>query len=137
MFGVIDPIVLQPEFYYRGSDPGLTASQRALQAQYDAALQQALGADTYRSLRLNQDPLYTSTTAAAQQAGIPAQAVMKLYEINRATEAELNRIRNDATLSSDDKITALDNVRLEEQEAVQQLLGPEAYKKWLKTRSLP
>ena len=137
LFAAIDPIVLQPEFYYRGSDPGLTASQRALQTQYDAALQQALGADTYRSLRLNQDPLYTSTTAAAQQAGIPAQAVTKLYEISRATEAELNRIRNDATLSSDDKITALDNVRLEEQAAVQQLLGPEAYKKWLKTRSLP
>ena len=137
LFAAIDPIVLQPEFYYRGNDPGLTASQRALQAQYEAALQQALGADTYRSLRLNQDPLYTSTTAAAQQAGVPAQAVMKLYEINRATQAELDRIRNDATLSSDDKITALDSTRAEEQKAVQRLLGPEAYKKWLKTQSLP
>jgi hypothetical protein len=137
LFAAIDPIVIQPEFYYRGNDPGLAASQRALQAQYDDALQQALGADTYRSLRLNQDPLYTSTTAAAQQADIPAKAVMQLYEISRATQAELNRIRNDATLSYDDKITALDNTRTEEQKAVQQLLGPVAFKNWLKTRSLP
>ena len=137
LFAAIDPIVLQPEFYYRGNDPGLAASQRALQAQYDAALQQGLGADTYRSLRLNQDPLYTATTAAAQQAGIPAQAVMQLYEINRATQAELDRIRNDPTLSSEDKTAALDNTRAEEQRAVQQLLGPEAFKNWLKTQSLP
>ena len=62
---------------------------------------------------------------------------MKLYEINRATQAELDRIRNDATLSSDDKISALDSTRAEEQKAVLQLLGPEAFKNWLKTQGLP
>ena len=61
-------------------------------------MQQALGSGTYHSLRLNQDPLYLSATAAAQQAGIPARRSCKLYEINRATQAELDRIRNDTTL---------------------------------------
>jgi len=137
LWEAIDPIAEQPDFYYRGNDADYLARQRGLQGQYEAALQLALGSETYHTLRLGQDPLYVSSATAAQQAGISAANAAKLYEINRVTEAELNRIRNDATLSSDDKITALDNVRLEEQEAVQQLLGPEAYKKWLKTRSLP
>jgi len=137
LFAAIDPILLEPDYYYRGDDPDLLGRQRALQAQYEAALQQALGSETYRALRLNQDPLYLATTAAAQQTGVPAQNFTKLYEINRATQAELDRIRNDATLSADDKIAALATTRTEQQKAIQQLLGPEAFQRWLQTQTKP
>jgi hypothetical protein len=134
LFAAVDPILLSPDYYYRGNDPDLLANQRVLQAQYEGALQAALGGENYRSLRLNQDPLYSSTTAAAQQAGLSAQAQTKLYEINRATQTELERIRNDATLSADDKITALATTRTEQQKAIQELLGPEAFQRWLQTQ---
>jgi hypothetical protein len=137
LFAAIDPIALEPDFYYRGDDSNLLARQRALQARYDAALQQGLGSETYRALRLNQDPLYLSATASAQQAGVAAQSVAKLYEINRATQAELDRIRNDATLSSDDKIAALASTRTEQQKAIQQLIGAKAFERWLRTQSQP
>jgi hypothetical protein len=137
LFAAIDPITLQPDFYYRGDDSDLLARQRALQGQYEAALQQGLGSETYHALRLNQDPLYVSATAAAQQAGIAAPDAAKLYQINRATEAELNRIRNDATLSPDDKIDALAATRTEQQKAIQQLLGAKAFERWLKTQTSP
>jgi len=133
----IDPIAEQPEFYYRGNDADLLARQRALQGQYEAALQQALGGETYHTLRLGQDPLYVSSTATAQQAGISAANAAKLYEINRATEAELNRIRNDATLSPDDKIDALATTRTEQQQAIQKLLGNAAFQRWLKAQTSP
>ncbi len=137
LFAVVDPILLQPDFYYRGNDTDLQARQKALQAQYESALQQSLGSETYRALRLNQDPLYAATTAAAQQTGISAQNTAKLYEINRATQTELDRIRNDATLSPDDKIDALAATRTEQQKAIEQLLGPEAFERWLKTQNRP
>jgi len=137
LFAAVDPIALQPDFYYRGDDPDLLARQRALQARYEAALQQGLGSETYHALRLNQDPLYVSATAAAQQAGVAAQNVTKLYEINRATQAELDRIRNDATLSPDDKIEALASTRTEQQKAIQKLIGAKAFERWLKTQSQP
>jgi len=134
LFAAVDPILLQADFYYRGNDTDFQARQKALQAQYESALQQSLGSETYRALRLNQDPLYTATSAAAQQTGISAQNTAKLYEINRATQAELERIRNDATLSSDEKIEALATTRTEQQKAIQQLLGPEAFPRWLQTQ---
>ncbi len=134
LFAAVDPILLQPDYYYRGGDADAQGRQRALQAQYDAALQQALGSETFRALRLNQDPLYTATTAAAQQTGLSAQNTTKLYEINSATQTELDRIRNDTTLSPDEKIDALAETRAEQQKAIEELLGPEAFERWLQTQ---
>ena len=134
LFAAIETIALQADFYYRGNDPELLVRQRGLQEQYDAALQQTLGSETFHALRLNQDPLYLYANAAAQQAGLAAPDAAKLYEINRATEAELTRIRNDATLSPDDKIDALAATRTEQQKAVQQLLGDKAFQRWLQTQ---
>jgi hypothetical protein len=134
LFAAVDPILLQPDYYYLGGDADAQARQRALQAQYDAALQQALGSETFRALRLNQDPLYTATIAAAQQTGLSAQNTTKLYEINRATQTELDRIRNDTTLSPDEKIDALAETRTEQQKAIEELLGPAAFQRWLQTQ---
>jgi hypothetical protein len=74
---------------------------------------------------------------AAQQSGIPAQAIMPLYEINRATQTELDRIRSDPALEDDDKIDALANTRAEAQKAIEQLLGPAAFARWLQTQTKP
>ena len=137
LWEAVDPIAEQPDFYYRGNDADFLARQRALQGQYEAALQLALGSETYHTLRLGQDPLYVSSAATAQQAGISAANAAKLYEINRVTEAELNRIRSDATLSPGDKIDALATTRTEQQQAIQKLLGAEAFQRWLKTQTSP
>ena len=137
LWATVDPIMLQPDFYYRGSDPDYLTRQRALQAQYEAALQQALGSATYHALRLGQDPLYLASTATAQQAGISAADAAKLYEIDRATDAELARIRNDTTLSAEEKIDALAATRTEQEKAVRQLLGAEGFQRWLKTQTRP
>jgi hypothetical protein len=137
LFAAIDPILLQPDYYYRGDDPALSKRQRDLQAQYEADLRAALGEDTYRALRLNQDPLYVSIASAAQQAGVPGEAIARLYQINQMTQTELNRIRYDTNLSSDDKITALASTRTEQQQAIQQLIGTNAFQRWLQTQSNP
>ncbi len=137
LFATVDPILLQPDYYYQGSNADLLDHRRALQAQYEAALQKSLGSETYHALRLNQDPLYASTTAAARQAAIPAQYVTKLYQVNLAVQAELDRIRNDTTLAADDKITALSAARVEQQKAIEKLIGAEAFQRWLQTQTQP
>jgi hypothetical protein len=133
----MDPILIQPDFYYQGNDPEWRQRQQSLQGQYEAVLKQALGDQTYASLQLSQDPLYLSAMDAAQQSGIPAQAIMPLYEINRATQTELDRIRSDPALEDDDKIDALANTRAEAQKAIEQLLGPAAFARWLQTQTKP
>jgi hypothetical protein len=137
LFAAVDPIMLQPDYYYRGDDPAMTKRQRDLQTAYEADLREALGEETYRALRLNQDPVYVSITSAAQQAGVPGEDIAKLYQINQMTQTELNRIRYDTNLSSDEKITALASTRTEQQQAIQQLIGTNAFQRWLQTQINP
>jgi hypothetical protein len=56
---------------------------------------------------------------------------LPIYQINRATQAEMDRIRKDDTLSNDEKVEALAQTQVQEQQSLEQLLGPEAFQKWL------
>ena len=67
---------------------------------------------------------------------VSAQLVPQLYEINRATQAEMNRIRSDPTLTDDEKIEALADAQTEREKAVAQLVGPEAFKRWLQAQTV-
>ena len=71
----------------------------------------------------------------AEQLGVPEKSVMSVYEINRATQAELDRIRKDSNMTSDEKVEALSQTQVEQQQSLQQILGPEAFERWLQTHT--
>jgi hypothetical protein len=133
LFTALNAIIGQPVFFYAGSDPGLLKQQQQLAAQSEAVIKATLGA-AYASYQQNLDPLYQSSQTLAQQLNLPATAVTAIYQINRATQAELDRIRNDDTLSNDEKIQALAQTRVQEQQTLEQLLGPDAFQRWLQTQ---
>jgi hypothetical protein len=135
LFNAISSINGQPVFYYTGNDPILLGQQQQLRAQSDAIIKATLGEQFYAAYQLNQDPLYRSSKAMAEQLGVPEASVMSIYEINRATQAELDRIRKDSTMSSDEKVEALSQTQVEQQQSLQQILGPEAFQRWLQTHT--
>jgi hypothetical protein len=134
LYNALNSILGQPVYYYNGADVLLLRQQQQLQAQSEAVIKETLGAQAYAAFQLNQDALYRSTQSLAQQLNIPASSVMPIYDINRATEAEMNRIRKDDTLSNDEKVAALAQTRVEQQQSLQQLLGPEVFQRWLQTQ---
>jgi hypothetical protein len=134
LYNALNSILGQPVYYYAGTDNGLLRQQQQLQTQAEVVIKETLGAPAYAAFQLNQDPLYRSAQAVAQQLNIPATFVMPIYDINRATQAEMNRIRNDNTLSSDQKVAALAQTQVEQQQSLQQILGPEAFQRWLQTQ---
>ena len=93
-----------------------------------------MGTDVYAAYQLNQDPLYRSSQAMTQQLNLPANVVLPIYQINRATQAEMDRIRKDDTLSNDEKVEALAQTQVQEQQSLQQLLGPDAFQRWLQAQ---
>jgi hypothetical protein len=135
LFNAISSINGQPLFYYSGNDPILLGQQQQLRAQSDAIIKATLGGQLYAAYQLNQDPLYRSSKAMAQQLGVPEASVMSVYEINRATQAELDRIRKDNNLSDDEKVEALSQAQVEQQQSLEQILGPEAFGRWLQTHT--
>jgi hypothetical protein len=134
LFAGLNGILGQPVFFYAGSDPDLLKQQRQLAAQSEAVIKTTLGADVYGNWQLNQDPVYRSAQDMAGQLNLPASVVMPIYQINRATQAELDRIRKDETLSSDEKVEALSQTQVQAQQTLEQLLGPAAFERWLRSQ---
>jgi murein DD-endopeptidase MepM/ murein hydrolase activator NlpD len=99
-----------------GSDPNTLEARRALEEQKEQAMKLALGADRYQDYIMLQDPLYREAMATASNAGTP-EAARTIYEINRTTVAEENRIRQDPTLTAEQKNLELKRVELEQMRA--------------------
>jgi hypothetical protein len=133
LFNGLSGIIGQPVFFYSGSDPALLKQQQQLATQSEAVIKNTLGA-AYTAYQLNQDPLFLSSQSMARQLDLPAADVLPIYQINRATQAEMDRIRKDDTLSNDEKVEALAQTQVEEQQTLEQLMGPEAFQRWLKSQ---
>lgn len=131
LFNAVSSIDGQPVFFYTGNDSALLVQQQQLRAQSDAVIKTVLGDQFYAAYQLSQDPLYRSSKAVADQLGVPDTSAMSIYEINRATQTELNRIRNDPDMTSDEKVEAISQTQVEQQQSLEQILGPDAFARWL------
>ncbi len=134
LFGALSGIIGQPVYYYAGSDAALLKQQQQLATQSQAVTKSILGAAVYATYQLNQDPVYRSSQALVRQLNLPANVIMPIYQINRTTQAEMDRIRNDDTLDNDEKVEALAQTQVQEQQTLEQLLGPEAFQRWLQAQ---
>lgn len=116
---------------YGGSDAASAKRRQELEKQQDIAMQQALSPERYRMFRLNQDPVFQQAQATAQQYGAPAEVVLPLYQVNRASDQERQRIRNNRSLSLEQQTDALQAVQSAQQNSLRQLLGEQAYQRYL------
>jgi hypothetical protein len=131
LFAALSGIIGQPVYFYAGSDPALLKQQQQLATQSQAVIKTTLGASLYAAYQLNQDPVYRSSQALALQLNLPQSVVLPIYQITRATQTEMDRIRQDDTLSNDEKVEALAQTQVQEQQTLEQLLGPDAFQRWL------
>ena len=130
-FKARDPIDQQTDINYSGTDPEKLRRKKELETQRDTAVQQALGKERYGSYKLYQDPLFQQSRATAEQMGASAELVLPIYQINQLTESERQRIRNDTTLSNDEKVDAIASAQAEQQKSLEKILGPEVLQRYL------
>jgi LysM repeat protein len=123
MFRAVDPIDQQIQLDYAGND-ATSAQQRAtLQSQREQAIKDALGPERYPLYRMAKDPVYKDAVATVQNAGGPPGAVSSVYAVYQTTAQELDRIRNDGTLSQDQKDEQTKSAQAEQKLATDKLLG--------------
>lgn len=137
LFRARDPIDQQVEISYSGDDPALLKRKQELETARDAAMQEELGKERYAQYKLNQDPLYRQSQATAEQVGAPPALVLPIYQINQLTQAELQRIRSDKTLTDDEKLDALGAAQAERAKSLQKILAPEVLEQYQKRTNLP
>lgn len=130
-----DQIGADPDLYYTGDDPARLQRREQLEAQRDEVMRRALGEERYAVYELNQDPVFRSSKAEAEKLGVPAETIIPIYQINRLTQSELERIRGDDTMTNEEKVEALAAAQVEQQKSLEKILGPEAFQRWLDSQT--
>lgn len=107
---------------YTANTPEAAQARLALETQRENAIRNVLGAKRYDEYRKLQDPVYREAVAAANKAGVP-EAAPVLYQIAQATAAELERIKQDPTLTDAQKEIETKKVQLEQLKATSIAIG--------------
>lgn len=127
LFRSRDPVEQQIELLSSSSDSADIKRRLELERQRDQALLQVVGTERYQQYRLQQDPTFRQTQATAQQLGVTQDTFMTFYQVNKATETERQRIRNDRSLTPDQQADAIRQVQDDQQQALRAILGEDAF----------
>ncbi len=130
-----DQIQTDPDLNYTGDDATRLQHRAQLEAQRDEIMRRALGDERFAVYELNQDPVFRTSKATAERLGVPAESIIPIYQINRLTQSELDRIRSDDTMTTEEKVEALGAAQVEQQKSLEKILGPEAFQRWLDTQT--
>ncbi len=122
MFHAWDSVEQRILLDYSADGPGVAEARAALEAQREQAIRNALGPQRYEEYRRLQDPVYREAVAMAKDAGAPA-AAQAIYEIRRETAAEIERIKQDPTLTDAQKEIEIRKAELEQLKATTLALG--------------
>ncbi|HVY71888.1 MAG TPA: hypothetical protein VHH73_18290 [Verrucomicrobiae bacterium] len=130
MFRARDPYD-QEVARYAGDDTASAQRRQQLEDERDAALKRALTPARYAEVKLNQDPDFQKTRDFVQQYGGAPEAVMPMFEVNAATQKEIEKIRGDRSLSQQQQNDALEAIQAAQQQSLRQLLGEQGYQRYL------
>ena len=82
-----------------------------------------IGPERFNDYQMARDPVYLESVATAREVGGGPEVAQSLYEIKIATAEELTRIRNDASLTGEQKQQAMREAELEQMRARALALG--------------
>lgn len=123
---------------WAGRDPALmdeSTSERmstALQ-QMEADLQRQLGAERFAEFKRGEDPDFHQLTRTVTRFKLPRDTAKRVYDVKRAVEDVRNALRENPSLSPDQRSAALLAMGQETESTVRQLLGDRAFRYYLRT----
>jgi len=123
IFRAVDQIDRDIQLKYAGADAESQRQRAVLEQQRLNVIRDTLGAERYDNFVMYHDPAYQDALATAQKAGASQDAAAALYEIQRATTDELDRIRNDPSLTAAQKQEQIREAQLEQERARALVLG--------------
>lgn len=108
-----------------GDDPATVKRRADIESIRDEALRQALGPERYPLYQMTQNPLFREAQEQAESNGAPPEKVLPIFEVNRLTAEELQRLRGDTTLSEEERLAAIEQVQSQQRASVRRLLAGE------------
>lgn len=115
-------------YHYEGPDPDDPAEQKrwadANKLKEDE-YKKLLGDDRYKEYTRAKDYQYQELYRMAQRSGLPKNTAAKVYDMKDAAEAQVKKLREDTTLSAEQRQTAQQQIRAATEKAIQESLGSE------------
>jgi hypothetical protein len=131
LFRALDPIDQQLALLGSDSNPVTAGQRQRLEAERERVAQTLLPADRREQYQLSQDPLYRQARDVARLADVSDDTILPLTALYGLTEVEIQRIRNDPSLSPEERTEQLEAARTARDDSVRELLGDEAYQRYL------
>ena len=111
------------------------------QKELNNKLKELLGEARYAEYERAQDWNYQNIAKIAERNNLGKDAAVKVYDMKKVVEAEAAKIRNDKSLTSEQRTAALKSIRVETENSIKGVLGDKGYKSyennawWLKSIS--
>ena len=123
VFRAVDALDRELPLRAAANDANSQRARATLEAQRLTALRTALGPQRFAAYQALIDPAYRDALQVAEQVGGDRDTVLALYEISRASNETVNRIRTDASLSAVQRAQQLREAEAEQLRARAEVLG--------------
>jgi hypothetical protein len=108
-----------------------TSAEKEMQSH----IKSLLGEDRYREYKFAPDWQRSSLRDVAREYNVPKQTALKVFDIRDEARSEASRLRNDKTLSTDQRQAALSVVRAATETALGEVLGANAARAYVEKGS--
>ncbi|MCD6051868.1 MAG: hypothetical protein K0Q55_3277 [Verrucomicrobia bacterium] len=103
---------------------------QAAQKELNEQIKNTLGEARYADYEREKDYQYKGVSKFVQRQNLPKEAAVKVWDTKKTAEAEAGKVRNNASLSQEQKNAALQGIHEATQQNLQQTLGADAYQKF-------
>ena len=109
------------------SDEERAARQNGLQTGFDDAVKAALTPEQFSQYQLANNDQYQALHNVTQRYGLPDSVATQSLGLQQAARNAADQVRNNSNLSAETRQSALDAIQRETEQALSQLLGPDAF----------
>jgi hypothetical protein len=107
----------------------------AAKKESDNQIKALLGDTRYVEYERSQDWNYQQLSRVVEKAGLPKESAVKVYDMKKAAEDEVKKVRADKSLTKEQRQEALAGIRTETEKSVQTVLGDKAWSSYQKQNS--
>ncbi len=130
IFRARDAFDMQIHTDYAGDDQVKQQARAQLEQQREIALKQALGVQRYEEYKLNQDAGYRDTYGALQSVGAPVEQTRTVFQINQASQQEIEHIRAQQGLDEERQKSLIAAAEQDRDKTLRGLLGDDIFNRY-------
>lgn len=104
--------------------------RRSATPELTAKVQAALGAERFADYQVSTDPAFRRLSYFVSRLDLPQKAAMDVVRVQQASTSQAESIRNDASLSNEQRTTALSNLVQDAEKKISTTLGDEGFQSY-------